>query len=137
MKRVLIVVLVVAVLAGAGAWVWSQRGKPGHEVVFTWDHARGGWEDCSATVHRDCLSGFTLTDVTDSEVITSAIPADARSYTWRPGWEIELGFRHIFTLTANASGSDGLPIRSEPATVVVENPAWKFGHAKNGAAVVK
>lgn len=137
MKWVLIVVLALAVLAGAGVWVWGHRGKPGHEIVFAWNHAANDWPDCSATIHTKCLTGFTLTDVTDGEVISSNIPTSARSWTYRPGWEIEPGFHHVFTLAVNANGPDGKPIQSQPAQVIVENPKWKFGHANQGVGVVR
>lgn len=137
MKRILIVVLAVAVLAGAGVWVWSHRGKPGHEIVFIWDHSANSWPDCSATVHRKCLTGFTLTDVTDGAVISTTIPTNTRTWIYRPGWEIEPGFRHVFTLQANGYGVDGAAILSQPATVIVANPKWKFGHANDGAGVVR
>lgn len=138
MKWVLIVVLALAVLAGAGVWVWGHRGKPGQEIVFTWNHAPDApTAECSATVRRECMTGFTLTDVTDDEVISDKIPIRARTYTYRPGWEIPLGFRHVFTLTADGFGTDGLPVRSQAATVIVENPTWKFGHSKSNGAVVR
>jgi len=135
MKWVLIAVLALAVLAGAGVWVWEHRGMPGHEVVFQWNHARHAWPDCSATVKRECMTSFTLTDATDGDVISSNIPLDARTYTYRPGWEFPPGFRHVFTLQVNGFGSDGAPIRSQPATVMVENPKWRFGHGSAAAAV--
>ena len=138
MKWVVIVALVAALAGGAGVWVWGQRGKPGQEIVFRWDHARdAAMPVCSATAHRDCMTGFTLTDKTDDEVISDRIPPDARSYTYRPGWEIPVGYRHLFALTADGYGADGLPVRSEATTVSVENPAWKFKGGESGPAVVK
>ncbi len=114
MKWVLIVVLVLAVAAGAGVWVWGHRGKPGQEIVFTWNHAQdASMPDCSATLRRDCMTGFTLTDVTDDEVISDKIPTRARTYTYRPDGRFALGFRHVFTLTADGYGTDGAPVRSQ------------------------
>lgn len=128
MKWVMSVVLVLAVAAGAGVWVWGHRGKPGTAIVFRWNHLQdASTPDCSATMHRNCMTGFTLTDVTDDEVISDKIPTGARTYTWRPGWPIDAGFRHVFTLTADGYGSDGSPVQSAAATVIVENPKWRFG----------
>lgn len=136
MKWVLIAAIVV-VLAGAGIWVWGHRGKPGHEIDFAWNHEQNpSVPDCSAAVHKSCMSGFTLTDETDGEVITSAIPMDARTYTYRPEWEIPVGFQHVYSLRTNGFDSNGAPIQSQPAKVTVENPKWKFGQA-NGAAAVR
>ena len=137
MKWVLIVVLALAVLAGAGVWVWGHRGKPGHAIVFAWDPPVKSWPDCSATLQKKCFTGFTLTDMTDGAVISSTIPTTARTYTYRPGWEIEPGFRHVFALAVNAHGLDGKPTLSQPVTVIVENPKWKFAQAHQSLAVVR
>jgi hypothetical protein len=120
MKWVLIIVLVLAVAAGASVWAWGHRGKPGHEIVFAWNHARdASMPDCTETLRRECMTGFTLTDETDEEVISDKLATNARTYTYRPGWEIPLGYRHVFTLTANGYGTDGAPVRSQAATVIV------------------
>lgn len=136
MKWVLIVVLVLALASGVGVWAWGHRGTPGHEIVFTWNHRDDpSMPDCSATLRRHCVTGFTLTDMTDEEVISDKIPTTARSYTYRPEWEIEPGFRHVFTLTEDGYGTDGAPIRSAEATVIVVNPKWRFGQSHSGAVV--
>lgn len=138
MKWVLMTVLALAALAGAGVWVWGHRGKPGHEIMFAWGpRLSGSWPDCSSTVRQECLTGFTLIDETDQYVISDKIPTSAQTYIYHPDVAIPPGYRHVFTLRVDAHGSDGAPIQSQPATVVVANPAWRFGHPETGMAVVR
>ena len=131
MKRVLIAALV---LVAAGVLVWQLHAQPGTAIVFTWTNAgNAGTPNCSPTVTKDCIAGFTLTDVTAGKVISSTIGPAARSFTYRPGGPIPTGYRHIFTLTTNAIGKDGIPIHSAPAPVMVSHPFWKVRQHRAGA----
>lgn len=123
MKRMLIAIAGAATIAWLLLCVYILwRGKG---ILFTWSNSpNASIPNCSTAVTRSCISGFTLTDVTADEVVSSTILPTAMSYTYAPADGIPILYSHTFTLVTNGIDSSGSTVNSVPATVTVTRRVW-------------
>lgn len=81
------------------------------------------WPACSTTVTSMCLSGYTLTDVTNASsptVVSSTIPATALSYTLTA---MPAAGARTYSLVINGKDQTGNPASSAPVTANVTVPS--------------
>jgi hypothetical protein len=81
------------------------------------------WPACSTTVTTDCLSGFTLSDITNATkpvVISSTIAPTALTYTQTPAGAAG---SHTYSLVVNGKDQSGNPAASTPVTSTATIPS--------------
>lgn len=115
MRRRLSITLLVLSTLSAGSALAAQSLTT---VTFNWttNNAAQGWPNCSSTVTTVCVSGYTLTDTTNSAspvVISSTIAATAITYVLTP---LPTPGTHTYSLVTNGLGSTGQAVTSTPAT---------------------
>jgi hypothetical protein len=131
MKRALFVIVPVVILGGALALLWTAYHRHATKIVFHWNYTNSaGFVDCSASVKKKCMTGFTLTDLTAAQVVTRNIGPDDRSYTYILPSPARPGYEHRFSLVANGLDSTGMPVDSLPNLVTIRYSFWSAVRGK-------
>lgn len=124
MRRALIVIAAIVVLCVLVLLGFAYH-RHASKIAFRWNYINSPqFPNCTASLRKSCISGFTLTDATDSQVITSAIGPGDRSFTYSPADGIQVGYEHRFSLVANAVDSSGMPLDSLPIWVTIRYSLW-------------
>lgn len=95
-------------------------------IIFSWTGTGNpGIPACSATVTTSCISGFTISDVTNAGapvVLNSAIPATALTWTYTVP-PLTAAATHTYGLATNAKDSGGSVESSAQVTAMIAVPA--------------
>lgn len=90
-------------------------------ISFTWQNGNPTVTNCSTTITKACISGYTLTDTTTNTVVNSEIVPTATTFLYTPTSGISFGYVHTFSLVTNGFDQNGVAISSTPVITTITN----------------